>query len=724
MTQQRSYCRTCGAYCRTVVTTDPGGRIQSVRGDKDHVMSRGYACMKGVRGPELYDPPERLLPPLKRRHDGSFEPIDIETALDEVADRLSQILARHDPRAIACFRGTPATVNAATYHMAPAWMNAIGSPSFYSTYTIDQSAKLVTAHRLGAWSAGRQEFHDADVWLFAGNNVMVSNWTGFGAVSANPALTLKEARARGMKIIVVDPRRTETAGYADLHLQLKPGTDIAVAGAMLRLILDSGWHDTAFCEAHVEGLERLRDAIAPFTLSAAADISGVPAQAIAEAAEIFARGSKRGIAVTGTGPDMGPHSNLAEHLYEVLNVVCGRYLRAGEQVRSRHVLAGPSALHAEVVPPLRPWERPPYTGTGHGTLKGEMMSGVLADEILHDGPNRVRALIVTSGNPANALPDRNKTVRALESLDLLVTIDPFLSETARLADYVFAPFLPYERPDLPLAYSYPFSDAFAQYTPAVSRPPDGAALIDDWGVFWGLAKRLDTPLTYHGIALDMTAMPTADDLLSILARNSLADLDDIKRQPGGLIVDLPPQIVQPTRAGPPARFSVMPADVGQEITSFLDALPPLDEFPLLLVNRRLPETINSAHRNLPSVRRRRPYNPAWLHPDAIAAAGLEPGAAVWVVSSAGRVPALVESDETLRIGVVSMAHGFGALPGDDAPYEDVGGSTPCLVSTTEAVEAINAMPRMTAIPVRLERRATETVRASPVSGTVAAAQTG
>jgi anaerobic selenocysteine-containing dehydrogenase len=705
MAQHRSYCRTCGAYCGTVVTTGDDRRVQSVRADRDHAMSRGYACMKGVRGPELYEHPGRLLQPLKRQADGAFLAIDPEVALDEIAARIGGIIEAHGARAIGCFRGTPATVNAASYHMAPAFMDAIGSPSFYTTYTIDQSAKLVAFHRMGGWAAPKQEFHDADVWLFAGNNIMVSNWTGFGAVSANPALTLKAARARGMKIIVVDPRRTETAAYADLHLQLKPGSDIAVAAAMLRVILDEGWQDSGFCEDHVEGLDRLRAAIEAFTPAFAAEIAGVPPEALREAASLFASGSKRGIAVTGTGPDMGPHSNLAEHLYEALNVVCGRYLRTGETVRARRLLAGPALHRAEVIPPSRPWETGPRTFAGNfGTLKGEMMSGALADEILAGGENRIRAMLVSAGNPANALPDQRKAVSALSSLDLLVVVDPFLSDTARLADYIFPPRLPYERPDLPLAYLYPFADAFAQYTPAIAATPEGASLVEDWEVFWGIARRLGVTLRYDGVELESGRKPDPDELLEILARRSQVPLEQVKEVAGGRIFDLPAQSVQPPTDGRHSRFNLLPGDVAAELRDYLGSLAVIGDYPFLLTSRRMPETMNSAYRDLPSVRRRRPYNPAHLHSADLVELGLSPGEEVWIVSGAGRIAARTEADDSLRRGTVSMSHGFGSVCAPESAYDELGSSTTRLVSTTEAVEGVNAMPRMTAIPVRIEPR--------------------
>ena len=243
MAELRSFCRLCLGTCGTRVELDDDGRILTVRGDRDHAMSRGYVCMKGVAAPELHNGPDRILQPLKRVGDG-FTAISSEQALDEIAARIAGIRSRSGPDAIALYNGTQAAFNALAVPMAGAWMAALGSRSTFSTMTVDQSAKWVAAERLGSWGAGPQVWDEADVWMFFGTNPLVSIVGGVnGFISQHPDSRMKAAKARGMKLIVIDPRCTETAEYADVFLQARPGEDATIAAAMLRLILAEGWED-------------------------------------------------------------------------------------------------------------------------------------------------------------------------------------------------------------------------------------------------------------------------------------------------------------------------------------------------------------------------------------------------------------------------------------------------------------------------------------------------
>ena len=214
-----TFCRICSGICGLQVEVSDG-RVTSIRGDAEHPLSQGYTCVKGRRFGELHARPDRFL--TARR--GGVE-LPILDAVREVGERLTAIAAEHGPDSVALFRGTQATTSALTFPFSVAFWRATGSRSLYTTMTIDQSAKWVTESRLGRWLGGRQRFEDADVWLLAGTNPLVSlqggDLTGFPI--HNPSRALRDARRRGLKLIVIDPRRTETAARADLHLQLIPG---------------------------------------------------------------------------------------------------------------------------------------------------------------------------------------------------------------------------------------------------------------------------------------------------------------------------------------------------------------------------------------------------------------------------------------------------------------------------------------------------------------------
>ncbi|MDF7774764.1 molybdopterin-dependent oxidoreductase [Sphingomonas sp. AOB5] len=694
MTERKSFCRICFGTCGLIVKLDDNARVTSVRGDPDHPLTSGFACSKGVTSGELHNSDRRLLRPLKRMPDGSHAEIGIEQALDEIAERLKASVAAHGSNSHAIYQGMGGSLNAAVRVVLRGWLNAMGSTSYYSSMTIDQSAKWVSFERLGMWAAGNTPFDTADVWMGFGFNPLVSV---SGALSGfnnyNPVARLKAAKARGAKIIVIDPRRTETARLADIHLQPIPGEDSAIAAGFLNLALSEGREDSEFCAAHAEGLDDLRAAVAPFTPAHVAARAGIDEALFREAADIFFA-AKRGGAFTGTGPNMATGSNLSQHLIDALNVVCGRYPRAGDAVPNPGVLGPRKPVHAEAISPGRSFER-------NGMLFGQKMTGALASAITGPGPDRIRSLIVVGGNLVSAMPDQARSIAALSGLDLLVTIDPQMNATARLADYVLPPRLMFERDDMTMVHNERnyFPAPFAQYAPAIAAEPEGAELIDDHALFWGLAKRLGLTLDYGGQALDMGACPSGADLLAITAAHSQIPFAEIKAREGGAIWPVQPQIVEPARPGA-GRFQLLPPDVAEEFAEMARGEPVDPAYPFRLVVRRMREVMNSFGRHIPSVQRRKPENRLQLHPDDLAALGIETGEQVMLRSAHGAIPATVETDDTLRPGTVTLTHGWGELPGD---RDAIGVAINRLTDAGDTVERINAMPRFSALPVRIER---------------------
>jgi anaerobic selenocysteine-containing dehydrogenase len=714
MREERSFCRLCLGFCGVRLRLDADGRLLEVRGDKAHPMTSGYACIKGVAAPELHNGPERLLRPLKRQADGSFTPIALEAALDEIADWLAAILDRETPDSIAAYSGTQAAFTATLTPMLRGWMQGLGSKSYFTTATVDQSAKQVAIERLGSWGAGPHTWAQSDVWMFFGTNPLVSIVGGVnGFLALNPAKQIREAKARGMKLIVVDPRRTETAAQADLHLQIRPGEDTALVAGMLRLIFANGWEDRAFCAGNVAGLDDLKRAVEPFTPDEVERRTGIAPELLLQATAMFARDARRGCAYTGTGPSMSPRSNLAEHMVQNLNVVCGRFIRAGEPIANPGVVGPRPPFRAQAHSPARRYLSAPRGRVGdYSLLFGEMMSCTLADEILLAGPGQIRALLVAGANPVATLPDQHKVVEAFRGLELLVSIEPYMTSTAKLSHYILPPKLMYERPDLPLygleraLYPAPFM----QYTPAHAIPPAGSEVVDDWYVFWALARRLGFQIAFDGAPLDASRPPSNDELFAILLRDAAVSFEELRSHPAGAVFAVEQQVAAP--AGVDAgRFEVAPPDVLEELAEVAAASAPavLGPHTHLLVVRRIRETVNTLGPHLSEVRRRKRFNAVQLNPRDLAALALEPGARVEIVSEHGRIAAIVEPDETLRPGVASMAHGWGGLPDEGLDYAQ-SGSSPSLLIDSGVREPINAMARLSSIPVRFERPAEAPIR--------------
>jgi len=701
MREVRTFCRICTGHCGLIVTLDDQNRPLSARGDKDDPHSIGYICSKGATLPQAHTDASRLLHPLKRMPDGRFVQISVEQALEEISAKLIEIEAEGGGDAIAAYRGTGGFFTTSGLGILSGFLAAFGSHKLYTTLTIDQSAKVVTAFRLGIWPAGKQTFQTSDVAMMIGGNPLVS----MAQLDArNPVKRMNDARARGLKLIVIDPRRTETARFADLFIQPLPGHDAAMVAALIRIVLEEGLHDAAFCADHVASLEALRKAVAPFTAEAVAARAGIDADQLREAARLFAAPGRRGTAVTGTGVDMGPHSNLAEHLVETLNIICGRFIRAGERIENPGLVMNPGPKPAQVFNLPRPWEQGPRSRVGdYGLIGGEMVTGKLADDILAPGEGRVRALFNHGGNPAVAVPDQRKMAEALRALDLLVSIEPVMSQTARLSHYILPPKLQLERPDLPiyLFEPYIFPRPYTRYTPPVADPPAGAEVVDEWRVFWEIAQRAGRSISFMGTPLPTHAVPDEDDLIALTLSAAPVTLDEVKRHPQGYFHDeelfaLP---ADPATAG---RFTLMPDDVQEEFAALTRAFAgAADEaFAFRLTCRRARHRMNSMGATLPDLVRMMPRNDAHMNPDDLRALGIAPGDWIEVRSAHGAIELQAEADDALRTGVVSVSHGFGGIPGDQENRHQ-GASPNLLISTESDIQTINAMPRMTAIPVNV-----------------------
>lgn len=689
-----TFCRLCSATCGLVVTLD-GDDAVKVAGDKEHPLSRGYVCSKGLASGKFASTEARIVRPQVRRADGTFAEASVEDALDVVAAALQRVVDRDGPDAVALFGGTQGYFNSAGAVLAPAFAAALGTTSFFSPWTIDQSAKTVTAGRLGTWGAGRHGWEDADVWMIVGSNPLVSATSGAGNSSWHVVQQFREALDRGMRLMVVDPRRTETARLATLHLQPVPGEDAAIAAALLREVIVRGWHDTEFCAAHVEGLDDLARAVEPFTLDAVGRRAGLPPEQLAEAARLLAQGP-RGCAGTSTGATMGPGSNLTEHLVECLNVVLGRFRRAGEPVPNPGVTTPRAERFAHVVPPSRPWDQAPRSRVrGLGRIPSvygglEIPSAALIEEIATPGPGQLRAMLVLGGNPVSAVPGRRQAEEAFASLEMLAVVEPFWTATSRLADVVFPPRLQLERADLSMTAGR--SDRpFTQWTERVLHDPPGSELVDDAYVLWALAARLGLELSVGGSPLRTDVAPSTFEVMERATRGGQVPLAEIATHPHGKVFDVEPQVTQAGRSG--ARFALMPNDVAAELAALTRRVDGDPQFTHRLVVRRARESVNSLGPGLPWIARRTPTNPLGVHPEDLSGLGAETGDLIRISSSVGVIEARAEADDTLRPGVVSLTHGWG----------DGGADVNALLRVDEACEEINGMPRMTAVPVALTR---------------------
>jgi anaerobic selenocysteine-containing dehydrogenase len=699
--------------------TVENNRLIELVPDTSNEVYGGYTCIKGRQLIEQIDHPTRLQQSQKKQADGSFDAIGTEQAMDEIAVQLQAILDKYGPRSIASYNGTYSYQNSAAHDVARAFHSAIDSPSYYTSVTIDQPAKVaIGPTRMGWWNGGSHMWSDSNVALIIGNNTLVSHFSIPGGIpSFSPHSALREGKKRGMKVICIDPRVTEVASRSDLHLQVRPGQDAAVVAAIVNVILAEDLHDKDFCAEHIDGLEQLTEQTLRFTPDAVADAAGIPASQIAEAARMFAAGP-RGTAVTGTGPEMGPHPNLLQHLVQSLNAICGRHYRAGERLPNPGVLTPPVPRAAQATGPQPQWLTEGVKSrvsddicetvvlSPYGPLK-EMPTAVISDEMLIEGEGQIKALICVGGNPLLAWPDQEKTHRALAGLDLLVCIDLKMAATAQMADYVLAPKLCLEREDVTLLTDIWHDKPYSHYTKTVVEADNEK--IEEWEFFWAMGKRMGLELSMAGGPIDMQNKPSKLDLLANITTGSRVPIEDIYNTEGGKVFDVPDVILDPADPETHERLQLYPPGLDEELASaYADLKSAGDKhFPLLLISRRMKNTYNSTGPELSLLKTKGTTNPAFMHPQELAALDIADGEIVEVYSPQGAIPAVARAADDIRPGVISMSHCWGGSPdpkdGADAKVREIGSNTNRLIDNRQHAEKYSGMARQSTIPVAIRK---------------------
>lgn len=719
MAKQITYCRNCAANCGLILDVK-GDRILSVVNDNENPVSEGYACIKGKMAADLHNGEEnRLTQCMKRGDDGHYYPIDKYQAVAEIAEKLRGILARRGPRALAAFFGTTSYSDCIGKPFLKSLLHSVGAPAIFTSMTVDQSSKWVTAARMGVWANSKPVSTETDVILIAGCNPLVSH-QGYPMTpfpGTNVVGHIRAAKERGVKLIVIDPRHTETARLADLFIQPKPGYDAAIFAALIREVLAQGWGDLEFAQRWTVNFEQLCESVEPFTLERVAEASGISADDLAAAAKLLGQAQKPGIG-TGTGVDMAAFSNTTEHLVEVLTGLVGAYIRAGDKIPNPGVFIQRPEEEL-VIPPDRSWERPPFCASNKqfGKLMGEFPASIFPDEVLNGGDESIRALFVTGANPAMCLGDPNLVDAALDALELLVTFDPRLnSATAQKSHYVIAPTLQFERAEVTTFTEMVFHFPFIQYSAQAKVPPPQTIGEDEF--FWLLAKHLGVPLTLKnlpfgvdfdsvpgGLPIDMGSdtPPLREQLIEWLVNQTPVSFDELKKHPHGYRPPLADKVLRAPAQDNGARLDFCPPDVRDEIAAVAAALDKADAAPFMLTSRRFRESFNSSFHDNSSLQRRYRTNRLHMHPDDAARLHANDADAMRVRSAHGDVIAYLKTDATMRPGLVSMNHCWGSAVTLPDPWFLRGAHTGRLISMQTDIQTINRMPLQSGVPIAIEK---------------------
>lgn len=687
-------CPLCEATCGLTLTIE-GTRVTKARGDRDDVFSKGFICPKGASFGAADGDPDRLRTPLVRK-DGELTEATWEEAFDAVAAGLRPVVEAHGPNAVGVVLGNPNVHTMAGALYPPVLLAGLGTRSLFSASTVDQMPKHVSSGLLygDALAIPVPDLDHTDHLLLLGANPLESN----GSLCTAPDFPgkLKALKARGGTLTVVDPRLTRTAKLADRHIAIRPGTDALLLAAMAYVLFEEGLVDLGDLAPHVLGVEELADAVREFTPETVADACDVDAGTI--------RALARELAAVPTAAVYGrigsctvPHGTLASWLVDVLNILTGNLDRPGGALFPRSATdktprpAGPGRGFG-----LGRWRS---RVSGHPEAKGELPLSSLAEEIDTATPegSPVRALITVAANPVLSAPDGDRLDKALGSLDFMVSVDPYLGETARHADVVLPPPPPSQAPHFDFAFNafavrnqvrynraaVPLEEGRMAETEILARLTLAAtgmhgadpSAVDDLVIGQTLGKAVKEahspvhgrdPKELAGLLTGETGPERRLDMMLRLgpygegfgADPDGLTLEKLLAHPHGIdLGPLRPRLPQPLKTVS-GKVELLPRPIVDDLPRLRTALRERPDG-LVLIGRRHLRSNNSWLHNIPALTGGTNRCTLHIHPDDAARLGLADGDAVRIKGAGGEVTAPVEVTDGIRTGVVSLPHGWG-----------------------------------------------------------------
>lgn len=661
MQRRLSYCRICAAACGITVDVD-GERITSVRGDAEHPVSRGYTCVKGRALGDWHHRPDRLDRPRLRGREATWT----ET-LGDLGESLAEIgSGPTGPDGVAMYLATGFAYDAAGQVAAGGFMRAIGSSSFASAATVDNAPVLVAAELVAGQPMINPVWDPAagGVVVFVGTNPVVSH--GYGTALPDPVRYLREHRRAGGSVVVIDPRRTETAALADLHIQSRPGSDVAILAWLAAEALRSPDLDRC-AGVDPKDLDTLRGALTAFTLERAAESAGVDPSGLRQLRERVLGAPGRLAMFCGTGVTMARDGVLAEWMRWVLLALTdsldrpgGMRFNRGVVNRLRHPRPG-----APVLP--GPRSRPELR-----RVAGQIPAVALVDEI---EAGNIRALILAGGHPIAALPQPERVRRALASLEVLATIDVVESEITRLATHVLPATGQLERADITVIDGVMLRSGI-QSTGRVVDP------VGERRPVWWILARLAREMGHDLLGgVDPDDLTDEAYLSGLLARAPLDAATVFAAGPHGVETDEEFGWVLRDLV-PGGRWRLAPPELLDRLTAHQPTFGDL----VLVPHRQIGRSNSIGFREPDDA----PADTV-MHPADARARGLGDGSAVMVRSASGEVSSAVRLSEAIRPGVVACSHGRGL------------GGTGSLASLT-TIDPLTGMPITSGVPVAITPR--------------------
>ena len=701
-----TYCRLCEAQCGLIATVE-NGEITHIGPDREHVLSRGHLCVKGVAMREITYDDDRVLYPLKRTGGpGEFTRVTWDEALDDIAARLESVIQLHGGDAISSYIGNPAAFATLHYVYGNSFVRTLGGSKLYNAQHVDTGAHHAASHLVFGHSALIRfpDLPDCDFLLMLGANPSVSHMS---FVSSPRSLDLlKEIHERD-GVVVVDPRRTETAQRYE-HQAVLPDSDAWLLIGILYVVIEKQLTDADSISTRIENWDAFAETIASFSLSEASRLCGVPEARIAELAHRFAN-AKSAACYGRVGTNRGRFSTLVNVLMDALNICTGNFGKKGG------IVVGASIYQREGQRRRDTPFAPKRSRIGDmPIIHGSQPGGALADEILTPGDGQIRALFVDSGNPVMSYPDGSKLERALEDLDLLVGIDIYVNETNKFADYILPAPTFLERADVNDLGTTNAPEPWLQYVEAVV-PPRGETR-SEYDVYNAILERLGKPhlseILLRGASKDrLNHMDVADNMLRAAKHG-----DHFGKKPDGINLNMlkefhPHGYRFMERVDAQASWEQLPAGrdkallmskpIAGEFARLKTSAANDDTPQLKLFGRRLLQGLNSWMYNSDRLNRR--INPTLLiHPEDARARQIKDGINVKIESAHGEIQAVAELSEDVIKGSVNYPHGFGHAAGWRKANDIRAGNVNLLASSEpEDWEPISGVCLLDGIPVEV-----------------------
>ncbi len=705
-------CNLCEAMCGMKLTVEDG-RITDVRGDPDDVFSRGHICPKGPAMREVLEDPDRIRHPMRRTASG-WERISWREAFDEAASRLAAVRKAHSRNAIGFYVGNPSVHNHGAVLGVPGFSRALGTRNRFDANSQDANPKLFACMMVygDSFAITIPDVDRTDHLLVFGANPAASNGSvmSLGDVRGR----LSGIRERGGRVVLFDPRRTESAALADEHHFLRPGGDAALLLALHHVLFAEGLVDEGAVNQIAGGLATLRALVAKFPPARVAAATGIPAAEIARIARDFAR-AKRAVAYGRVGPCQNEFSSVASWLLETLNVITGNFDREGGAMFPTPAVDLPSIGRMLVGNGYARWRS---RVRGLPEFGGQLPAAAMAEEMETPGEGQIRAFVTLAGNPVLSTANGERLAAALAKLDYMVAIDYYRNETTRHAHLILPPTHALEHSHYDVVLHALAVRNTAKWSEAVIEPEAGAP--DDWQILYELGMRLGG-MGFGNAAVDRAARLawraglslTPERMIDLMLRagpyGSLKPwkqgltLAKLKQAPHG--IDLGP--LQPSREKR-VRTSDGKVDLAPRV--IVEDLPRVEAWidrasdGLLLIGRRHLRSNNSWMHNVRSLTKGPDRATLLMNPADAARRGMAAGQTVRVRSRVGEVRARLEPSAEIMAGVVSLPHGFGHAAAKETMA--IAGALPGpnvnAITDDELVEPLTGTAILNGVPVVVE----------------------